>query len=225
MTQLILAALFFIGLHFGVAGTALRQVLVERLGESRYRIAFSALSLGGLVWLIHAYRYAGYVETWGQLYGFKPVAAVLMLVAFLLAVLGLTTPNPSAVDGERFLAAEQPALGILRVTRHPFLWGMALWATTHLIVNGDVAAFILFGSLLTLVLGGMASIDKKRRKLFGKQWDRFAGMTSAIPFGAIRRGRNHLVWSEFRWWQPLLALIAYGAVMHFHLRWFGVAPW
>jgi len=225
MTQLILAALFFTGLHFGIAGTSLRRVLVERLGETRYRAAFSVFSLGGLVWLIHAYRYAGYVETWGQLYWFRPLAAVLMLVAFLLAVLGLTTPNPTAVNGERLLADDRPAVGVVRLTRHPFLWGVALWALTHLIVNGDVAAFLLFGSLLALVLGGMLSIDGKRRRSLGKQWDRFAAVTSVVPGAAIRSGRNRLIWSEFKWWQPLLAIAAYGLVLHFHLRWFGVAPW
>jgi uncharacterized membrane protein len=225
MTQLILAALFFIGLHFGIAGTQMRDALIERMGERVYRIVFSSLSLAGLAWLILAYRPAGYVETWGQLMWFKPFAALFMLIAILLIVLGITTPNPSAVEGEKFLSAEEPAVGILRVTRHPFLCGVALWAMVHLIVNGDVASFVLFGSLLVLVLGGMASIDHKRHRLFGKQWDRFAGMTSVIPFAAIRKGRNRLVWREFKWWQPLLALVVYGAIMHLHPMLFGVKPW
>lgn len=123
MTQLILAALFFIALHVGIAGTSARGLAIEKLGENAYLAAFSLLSLLGIVWLSHAYRVAGYIETWGQLAWFKHIAALLMLVAFLLVVLGMTTPNPMAVGGENLLMADAPARGIHRVTRHPFLWG------------------------------------------------------------------------------------------------------
>ena len=224
MIQLILAALFFLGLHFGIAGTPLRVQCVGKLGEKGYRIAFSTLSLLGLFWLARAYRAAEYVETWGQLAWFKPVAAILMLVAFLFAVLGLTTPNPTAVGGERLLESDAPVQGIMRITRHPFLWGVALWALTHLLANGDLGSLILFGSLLLLVLGGMASIDAKRRKTCGEHWEHFAAVTSVIPFMAIKEGRNHFQWKEFKWWQPATALLAYAVLMHFHKTLFGVSP-
>jgi len=224
MTQLIFAALFFLGLHFGVAGTALRKHLIDRLSERTYRIAFSSLSLLGLFWLVHAYRSAEYVETWGQLTWFKPVAAILMLAAFLFAVLGLTTPNPTAVGGEKLLESDAPAIGVMRITRHPFLWGLAIWAFTHLVANGDAASLVLFGSLLVLVLGGMPSIDAKRRKAYGEHWERFAAATSVIPFMAIREGRNRLEWREIKLWQIAAALVAYAAIMHFHKAWFGVSP-
>lgn len=224
MTQLIFAALFFLGLHFGVAGTALRMRLIDRLGERVYRIAFSSLSLLGLFWLIYAYRGAGYVETWGQLAWFKPFAAILMLAAFLFAVLGLTTPNPTAVSGEKLLASDAPAVGVMRITRHPLLWGVAIWAFTHLVANGDAASLVLFGSLLLLVLAGMPSIDAKRRKTYGEHWQHFAGATSVIPFMAIREGRNRLEWREIKPWQLAVAVVAYFAMLHFHKAWFGVSP-
>lgn len=224
MIHLIFAAFFFLGLHFGVAGTSLRTHGIAALGEKAYRVVFSSFSLLGLVWLAHAYRGADYIETWGQLQGFKPVAAVLMLVAFLLAVLGITTPNATAVGGEKLLETDEPATGIMRITRHPLLWGIVIWAVTHLLVNGDLASLILFGSLLILVLGGMASIDAKRRKSLGEHWQCFAAKTSVIPFQAIREGRNHLEWREFKWWQLMLALILYAALMHFHRALFGVSP-
>ncbi|MDD5579730.1 MAG: NnrU family protein [Methylobacter sp.] len=224
MPQLILAALFFIVLHFGVAGTSLRSRVIEKLGENVYRAAFSLLSLLGIIWLAHAYRLAGYIETWGQLAWFKPIAALLMLVAFLLLVLGMTTANPMAVGGENLLMADEPGRGIQRVTRHPFLWGVAVWAFVHLIANGDVASLVLFGSLLVLVLIGMISIDAKRRKACGRHWDSYAATTSIIPFQAIKDGRNTLVIAEFKAWQWVVALILYLTVMHFHQAWFGVSP-
>ncbi len=224
MTQLILAALFFFALHVGVAGTSLRNRAIEKLGEKTYRGAFSLLSLLGLFWLAHAYRAAGYIETWGQLAWFKPIAAILMLVAFLFAALGLTTQNPMAVGGENLLMADAPAQGIQRITRHPFLWGVAVWAATHLIANGDMASLVLFGSLLILVLLGMVSIDARRKMLCGPHWERYAAATSIIPFMAIREGRNKLVLSEFKAWQIVAAIVLYLAVMHFHQGLFGVSP-
>ena len=224
MTQLILAALLFIALHVGVSGTSARGRAIEKLGENVYRAAFSLLSLFGIVWLAHAYRVAGYIETWGQLAWFRPIAALLMLVAFLLVVLGMATPNPMAVGGENLLMADAPARGIQRVTRHPFLWGVAVWAFVHLIANGDVASLMLFGSLLVLVFVGMISIDAKRKKACGRHWDSYAAATSVIPFQAIKEGRNTLVIAEFKVWQWVVALVLYLAVMHFHQTWFGVSP-
>ncbi|WP_077731219.1 NnrU family protein [Methylocaldum sp. 14B] len=224
MTQLTLAALFFVGIHFLIAGTRWRDRLIEKYGERIYRIGFSSLSLLGLVWLIYAYRRAPYIETWGQLAWFKPVAALLMLVAFFLAVVGLTTPNPTAVNGESLLSEAEPARGILRITRHPFLWGIGLWAIVHLIANGDAAALVLFGSLLILTIGGTRSIDAKRQRHFGEQWAKFTAVTSNIPFNAIREGRNQLKLTEIGWWRITLAVVLYLAILHFHSKLFGVSP-
>ncbi|CAI8912422.1 NnrU family protein [Methylocaldum szegediense] len=224
MIQLTFAAAFFVGIHFLIAGTRWRDRLITRYGERIYRGGFSILSLAGLVWLIYAYRQAPYIETWGQLQWFKPIAAFLMLIAFILAVAGVTTPNPTAVDGEPLLYEAEPAQGMLRITRHPFLWGIALWAAVHLIANGDAAALVLFGSFLILTLGGTRSIDTKRQRQFGDRWAKFAAATSNIPFYAILERRNRLEWAEIGWWRIALALVLYFALMHFHSSLFGVSP-
>lgn len=224
MLQLILAAAFFVGIHVGIAGTRLRDRLVARRGEAAFRGGFSLLSLLGIIWLGYAYSQAPHLETWGQLAWFKPVAAVLMLLAFMLVVTGLTTRNPTAVGGESALQQADPAHGILRVTRHPFLWGLSLWAVTHLIANGDLAATILFGSLLVLCLLGTRSIDAKRRRACGKDWERFAAVTSNLPFLAIKDGRNRLRVGEIGWARAAAAVFAYLTVMHFHMQLFGVSP-
>src|SRR5262249_40564929 len=116
---------------------------------------------------------------------FRPVALVLMLLAFVLVVVGLITPNPTAAGGEIMLIADDPARGILRITRHPFLSGTALWAFTHLVANGDAASLLLFGSFLLLATVGATQIDAKRARRYGSQWTQFARATSAMPFLAI----------------------------------------
>lgn len=224
MLNLIAAAVFFLAIHFGVSGTPLRDQLVRTMGEKVYRGAFSLASLVGLIWLISAYGDAPYVALWGQLLTLKPVAKVLALVAFLFIVIGLATPSPTVAGMEAQLTRDAPARGIVRITRHPFLWGTALWALVHLVINGDLAALILFGSLLLLALGGTASIDRKRRRNFGEHWERFALATSNIPFGAIYGGRNQLgpALREIGLVRPLIAIAVFAAVFLLHARLFGV---
>lgn len=224
MPQLILAVSFFVGIHLLIAGTRLRDELIARFGEPMFRAGFSLLSVIGIVWVVIAYRAAPYIETWGQMPGFKPIAGALMLIAFLFAVAGITTRNPTAVGGEDLLDAPEPAHGILRLTRHPFLWGVSLWALTHLIANGDAAASLLFGSLLLMCLAGTRSIDAKRRRLHGERWDRFASVTSNVPFAAILERRNRLVVGEIGWQRIAGALLVYAVMLHLHARLFGVSP-
>ena len=223
MISLLLAGLFFIAVHIGVAGTSARGRLVAALGERGYSIVFSLASLGGIVWLVSAYAGTPYVETWGQPNWWKLVADVLMLPAFMLVVIGLATPNPTAV-AQGGLASEPPR-GIVRVTRHPFLIGVALWAILHLIANGDVASLLFFGSLLIVALAGAPSIDAKRRRALGPAtWDAFARRTSILPFGAIAAGRNTLDAGEIGWWRIGLGVLAYVLFIGGHSHIIGVSP-
>ncbi|HEY2482005.1 MAG TPA: NnrU family protein, partial [Caulobacteraceae bacterium] len=107
---------------------------------------------------------------------------------------------------------------------HPFLWGVAIWAGGHLLVNGSVAALVLFGSLLLLALFGTTSIDAKRKRALGEAWDAFAARTSNVPFAAILARRQRLDLAEIGWWRIVLAVAIWAGVLAIH-RWaFGVSP-
>ena len=221
MINLALASAYFLLIHFGVSGTRLRDGLVARLGTGPYRGVFALASIAGLVWMILAFRHAPTVELWGLMLGFRPAAYVLVFIAFLFAVIGLTTPSPTRAGMEsRIGQGAEAARGIVRITRHPFLWGVALWALVHLIVNGDLASLVLFGSLLVLAVGGTLSIDAKRRRNFGDQWAGFAGVTSDVPFAAIVAGRNRLgpALAEIGAWRPVVAILLYVVAFHLHGR-------
>ncbi|HYB65148.1 MAG TPA: NnrU family protein [Steroidobacteraceae bacterium] len=221
MLNLIAASAWFLLIHFGVSGTKLRDVLVARIGAGRYRGAFALASILGLVWMIYAFRHAPGVPLWGLLLGFRPTAYVLVLIAFLFVVIGIATPSPTRVGMESKLKqGPDIARGMVRITRHPFLWGTALWALVHLIINGELAALILFGSLLLLALGGTAAIDAKRRRAFGDQWAQFAAVTSNIPFAAIAAGSNQLLPAlrEIGVWRPLAAIVVYALAFYLHGR-------
>jgi len=224
VTSLFAAALFFDGIHFLISGTALRGKIVGLVGERPFQGLFSLMSLIGIVWLSRAYGQAEYVELWGKLQALRPFALIVMLVAFFFVVLAFTSPNPTAVGGGALLTEKEPAKGIQRITRHPFLWGVALWSFTHLVLNGDLASLIFFGSFLILAVAGPFSIDQKRKKAFGDAWNRFAGVTSNVPFIAIIEGRNSLRVGELGWWPVVLALVVYGLFLYLHQTLFGVSP-
>jgi uncharacterized membrane protein len=224
MLWLTLASGFFVGIHFGIAGTRVRDALVGRFGLRAYRALFSLASIAGLTWMIWAYAAAPQIETWGQLYSLRSTALLSMLVSFVLVVLGLTTPSPTTAGMEARLDDAEPVRGILRITRHPFLWGVALWAATHLVVNGDARSHVFFGALLLLSLGGPVSIDRKRARVEGQRWAAFAARSSNLPFAAISAGRNRLVLREIGWWRPVLAVSAYLGTLHAHALAFGVSP-
>src|ERR1700751_3677735 len=221
MLNLIAASAFFLLIHFAVSGSKLRDTLVARLGEGPYRGAFALASILGLVWMGYAYRHAPAIPLWGLWLGFRPAAYVLVFIAFIFVVVGIATPSPTRVGMESKLAqGPDIARGMVRITRHPFLWGVAIWALVHLIVNGDLASPILFGSLLVLALGGTAALDAKRRRAFGEQWLRFAAVTSNVPFAAIAAGKNRLgpAVEEIGAWRPLVAIVVYAVAFYLHGR-------
>jgi len=142
----------------------------------------------------------------------------------MLIVPGLLTPNPTSVRQEGQLQKPDAVRGMLRVTRHPFLWGVALWAAGHLMVNGDLASLILFGSLLVLSVLGPGSIDAKRRRALGDAWNGFAAQTSSVPFAAIAAGRQSLKLGEIGWWRLGVAVMVWGALVFAHPFLFGASP-
>ncbi len=224
MISLALAALAFTLIHLGVSGTRLRDRLVAAIGLPAYMVVFSVASVATIVWLVSAYKGAPYIETWGQLQWWKPFAIALMLPAFLLVVIGLTTPNPTSVAQEGL--ASQPPRGIVRVTRHPFLIGVAIWAGVHLVGNGDAASLLFFASLAVVSLAGTVSIDAKRRRALGAEaWDGFARQTSILPFAAVLSGRSKLSWPELGWWRPAAGVAAYALMLGGHAHLIGVSPW
>lgn len=226
MTALIAAAAFFVLLHLLVSGTALRGALVGIIKEGPYMGLFSLASVGGIVWLSMAY---GQARGLGPVYwdlgvGAKHAGLLIMLLALLLVVPGLLTPNPTSVKQEGALDKPDAVKGMLRITRHPFLWGVSIWAFGHLLANGDLPSVILFGSMLALGVLGTVSIDAKRKKALGAKWDAFAAQTSNIPLGAVLGGRQKLSLGEIGWWRLALAVAIWAALLWAHPMLFGVSP-
>lgn len=228
MTMLILAAAVFLGIHLLIAGTRVRDGIVSVIGENAYLGLFSLASIGIIVWLVMAYNA---VQASGDdpiLYstgvGVLHLGMPVVLLAFLIGVPGLMTPNPTAVRQSETASKAETVRGILRVTRHPFLWGVAIWSAFHLAVNGDEASVILFGTFFLLALLGTVSIDARRQRKLGADWQGFAAKTSNVPFAAIAAGRNRFDAREYFDWRFGVAIVIFVVVLFAHARVIGVSP-
>jgi hypothetical protein len=60
-------------------------------------------------------------------------------------------------------AASGAKTRITRTIRHPQLTAVKLWALAHLLVNGDVPSFVLFGGLLAWAVGEVILINRANR--------------------------------------------------------------
>ncbi|MEP6967864.1 MAG: NnrU family protein [Pseudomonadota bacterium] len=227
MSMLIAAAAAFVLLHLLVSGTRLRDALTGRIGEGFYMAGFSLASVGLLIWLGYGYAWARGAPDdtvyWSATPATKTVQLLLQLIAFLFVVPGLTTANPTSVRQEGALNRPDVVRGMLRITRHPFLWGVAIWAAGHLLVNGDLAGLILFGSLFGLALLGTISIDAKRERALGDAWNGFAERTSNIPFAAVAGGRQSVDFAEIGWRRLTLAVVLWAITIRAHPHAFGVS--
>jgi uncharacterized membrane protein len=169
-----------------------------------------------LIWVIAAYRTAPQIVLWNAGVAGRYVPLVLMPFAAILVVLGLTTRNVTAVGGEHLANAAAQLKGAVTISRHPFLWGAALWALSHLVPNGDLASLLLFGGIAILSLGGMIAIDRKRSHKLGAAWQTIDEQTSAIPFAAALSGRRAVDWSGIGWIRPAAGLALYVVLLFAH---------
>lgn len=221
--MLALAGLVFLATHY-VSSTPLRGALVRSLGERAYLGLYAVVALAAIGWMVWAFRRAPYVPLWAG-DEFKAWAVVVMPLALILLVCGVTARNPTAVGQESALRSTADPAGILRVTRHPVMWAIGLWALLHVAARGDAASLVFFGTFALLAFLGTVLIDARKRRTLGVEWTRFADVTSNVPFGAILRGRNRLRLVEIGWWRLGLGLALYVVLLLAHPWLFGVRPW
>lgn len=224
MPELFAASAVWLLTHLGLSGSPLRGVLVARIGETPFRVLYSLIAAGALTWLILAWADAPRTPLLWEAAGWlRWIPVLIMPLALILLVGGLSGPNPTAAGQERQLGAADGVRGVLRITRHPVQWAILLWALTHLAANGD-AATILFTATIGLTSAlGMVLIDRRKARDDPANWSAFAGASSVLPFAAIAAGRNRIAFGEIGVLRIAGALVLYGLAFHFH-RWIAGVP-
>jgi uncharacterized membrane protein len=218
MTALAVATAAFLLTHL-VTSTPLRPRLVAAIGEWPYRGLYSAVAFATLIWMIWAFAHAASQPLWP---GWRLLALIVMPFAFILVVCGYWR-NPTMVGADKLLQSDDPARGMIRITRHPIMWGIMLWAIAHILARGDARSLVFFGGFLLLAAFGTFAID--RRKRVDPNWSRFAAMTSHVPFVAIAQARNRLIWREIGRARPIIAIVVYFIFLALHPWLFGARPY
>lgn len=188
MTEFFATLVLFLVAHAVPAAPPLRRRLVAGLGEGGFLLGYSVLSLGLFALLLRATLAAPYVPLWPPVRWTWSVPLVLLPVALALLGAGAISRNALSIA---FLPGEHDpaAPGVVALTRHPVLWGLALWGLGHLPPNGHVAGVVLFGGLGAFALLGLLVVERRRRQVLGPRWTTLAAGTSLLPLVAILQGR------------------------------------
>ncbi|OSX81179.1 hypothetical protein BU14_0025s0060 [Porphyra umbilicalis] len=180
----------FAALHSGLAGARARVTPVT--GERAYRVVFALSSIAGAVATIGyfiAHRYDGAVLWRLQgVPGVHEAVWVASALSFLLlypATFNLAEVAAVAKPGFRIYEA-----GVMRITRHPQLWGQVLWCVAHGAWLGSSMVVVASAGLIAHHLFGAWHGDVRLRERYGAEWDAYARRTSLLPFVALADGRQ-----------------------------------
>ena len=178
---LVWASLAFVGSHF-VLSHPLRAPLVRRLGEKGFLGLYSLVALGTFAWMILAFRRTPYAAmAWNGQADWLWLLSSLITVVALVLFLGSLNGNPAFPGVELPAGGVPPPRGVYRITRHPMMWGFALWAVAHIIVAPTGRTIVFAGAILVLALVGSALQDRKKRRMAGAVWGKWQGETSFVP--------------------------------------------
>lgn len=181
MLLIVIGVLLWAGSHFI---KRLAPDLRARMGERAGRGVVTVLTLAGLVLMVIGYRGAEQVDLWYPPGFMIHVNNTLMLLAFYL------------------YAASGMKTGITRVIRHPQLTAVKTWAVAHLLVNGDLAAVLLFGGMLAWAVMTVILINRAE-----PAWVKNPASNAKKEVMAV-----------------VGAVVVMAVVMGIH-NWFGVQPW
>lgn len=155
MAILILGLVLFLGTHAFTMLRGPRAGLIGRFGENGYKLGYTALSILGLgltVYGYQLYRANGMIPIWDPPVWTRHLAVLLTLFAFIsLAAAG---KKPSHIQA---------------AVKHPMLLGVKIWATAHLIANGDLGSILLFGGFLAWAVSARISLKRRRDEPVAKR--------------------------------------------------------
>jgi uncharacterized membrane protein len=221
--HLFIAMLCFIGSHIFLSSALVREPLIAKIGDGPFKGIFSLIAVAAMYWLVSAFINAPYVAYWEPHTAFKHVSLSLMVIALIGIIAGLTPANPTLVGANNNQFNEGPH-GIFRITRHPMMWGIALWGILHVLANGNAASLIFFGGFAFLAIIGTHQVDRRKARTEGEAWQAFAAKTSHFPFAAILAKRTKFSASEIGWRPVLLGFGLYLILLILHETLFDIAP-
>lgn len=179
LLNLIAANAAFVGTHFAMSHP-LRASLVKALGDIGFQIAYSLVSIAALAWVYFAFKAAPAGDLPGSGEAGWIVATLLTIPAMVLLA-GSILGNPALPTPQSQALARAEPKGVFKVTRHPMMWGIALWALSHIVIHYSLRTTITAFSMGVLALVGARLQDRKKEKLMGDAWAEWESKTSFWP--------------------------------------------
>jgi len=214
--RIVLLWVGFAGSHMLLSSLPVRRAIIARTGEDAFRGLYSLISFVffiPLVWI-----YFGNKHTGPALWNVPVGGALRVLVyfgmgtAFVLIASSVAQRSPAAV-----VPGKAEPRGILLITRHPLLMGLALFGLMHMLPNGFASDVAFFGGFLLFVLAGAWHQDQ-RKLVTNPEYRAFHAATPLIPF----TGRDTL--RGLRELPPTAVIAGIAAavlVRYYHSSWFG----
>lgn len=209
---LALASAAFVGTHL-LMSHPLRPALIRTLGERGFALTYTVISVA-LLYLMSRYYGAAVDEAPAHLWdagtpGF--IAATVLMWFGSVLFIGSLRRNPAFPRPGRPVTRIDQARGVFAITRHPMMWGFALWALVHAMIVPTLASLIVSAAIGGLALIGAAGQDAKKEKLIGEPWADWKNRTGFVPFGRglASPGSLALIGGTLLW---LAATWAHGAL-------------
>ncbi|SER93409.1 Uncharacterized membrane protein [Tranquillimonas rosea] len=215
--EFILAYTAFFLSHSIPVRAPLRPWLQARLGTTGFTVAYSALSIGVLAWLIGAAGRAPFIPLWNWAPWQNHVPLVVMGFVCLILAVSIARSNPFSFGGARNDQFDPTRSGVVRWSRHPLLLALALWAAAHVVPNGGLAHVILFGTFAVFALTGGHLIDRRKRREMGAEWQRLRSVVVDAPLLPMRA-------STAMFTRLLAGAVLYATLLWLHPVLFGVSP-
>lgn len=214
MAKVLFWWLMFGGTHVLGSSVPVRTRVIKAVGLPAFKGIYSIVSFATFIPLCMAYadnKHAG-AQLFGLSSTFDLVAQVLMVLAFVMLVQGVTTPSPMTTAAEmsgKFTSSPQ---GVQRLTRHPAGTGFALFGIAHCLANPFVGDWLFFGGFVVYAI--VSALHQDRRVLASgpEEFKQFYSETSLIPFGAVLSGKQRLNFSEWKV-GPLAASIVVAVIV------------
>lgn len=185
LVSLLAASIAFVGTHFALSHP-LRRPLVAAVGDGPFLGIYSLVALATFAWMVLAFRAAPAGDLGAPTGEIGWAIATLLTLPALVLFLGSLRGNPALPNPGQAKPIERAPTGVYAVTRHPMMWGFALWAIAHIVLWWSARTLIVAGAVLFLALVGAHMQDRKKRALMGDSWAGWEARTSYWPrWGAL----------------------------------------
>jgi len=176
---LIAANIAFVGTHFAMSHP-LRAPMVKALGAGGFQGAYTVVSFVTLAWVYFAFTAAPPADLPGSGDAGWIAATIITLPAMILLA-GSLVGNPALPTPMAEAQARAEPKGVMRVTRHPMMWGIGLWAASHIILFWSIRTMVTALAMGILALVGAKLQDAKKEALMGESWAEWERRTSYWP--------------------------------------------